>query len=203
MSIKKPIQFLKKNFSLNQVLQINNNSPNKNFKIHLERMKQKSLGMNDLHYIEKFNQNNLIMPNKLIKKHSNINYSISTRNKNFENKRDSILFSINKLNLSKINLQNNNFPKTNRFNSSSKDSTDNSNDLGHILKLRLSSNKKKRRMLSPLSFSNFSSLNGSQSNINLNINSIVNPEDLHIFNVFLIQKTKKLKYEFDNIENET
>ena len=58
-------------------------------------------------------------------------------------------------------------------------------------------------MLSPLSFSNFSSLNGSQSNINLNINSIVNPEDLHIFNVFLIQKTKKLKYEFDNIENET
>ena len=40
MSIKKPIQILKKNFSLNQVLQINNNSPNKNFKIHLERMKQ-------------------------------------------------------------------------------------------------------------------------------------------------------------------
>ncbi len=203
MSIKKSSQFLKQNFSLNQVLQINNKTPNKDLKIHLERIKQNSIGINNLHYIEKFNQKKLRLPSKLIKSHSNINSPISTRNKSSENQRKSILFSINKLNISRINLQNYNFPKTNRFSSNSKDSTDNSNDFGNIFKLRLSLNKKQRKILSPLSFSNAISFNDNENNINININNIVNPEELHIFNVFLIQKTKKLKYEFDNIENDT
>lgn len=38
--------------------------------------------------------------------------------------------------------------------------------------------------------------------IQSDIKYIETPEDMHIYNVLLLQKTKHLKYKFDNIKNE-
>ena len=38
--------------------------------------------------------------------------------------------------------------------------------------------------------------------IQTDIKNIETPEDMHIYNVMFLQKTKHLKYKFDNIKNE-
>ena len=140
----------------------------------------------------------------------NLNYPrILTRNNNyFENKKNNLISSINKLNLSSKNQSTE--PSINNVNSNSnlKESFENVNELkktNSILKIRLSSRKKQRKkMLSPLSYSNNLTMGYTNDINNIDIkhdlDNIKNPEDLHIFNVYCIQKTKNLKYKFENIE---
>ena len=203
-------QFLKKDFSLNHFVQINKKQTNHIEKINSERTRHKSSLIYTTEKEEKSNKN-LILPYKLVKRNpKNLNYPrILTRNNNyFENKKNNLISSINKLNLSSKNQSTE--PSINNVNSNSnlKESFENVNELkktNSILKIRLSSRKKQRKkMLSPLSYSNNLTMGYTNDINNIDIkhdlDNIKNPEDLHIFNVYCIQKTKNLKYKFENIE---
>lgn len=203
-------QFLKKDFSLNHFVQINKKQTNHIEKINSERTRHKSSLIYPTEKEEKSNKN-LILSYKLVKRNpKNLNYPrILTRNNNyFENKKNNLISSINKLNLSSKNQSTE--PSINNVNSNSnlKESFENVNELkktNSILKIRLSSRKKQRKkMLSPLSYSNNLTMGYTNDINNIDIkhdlDNIKNPEDLHIFNVYCIQKTKNLKYKFENIE---
>ena len=203
-------QFLKKDFSLNHFVQINKKQTNHIEKIKSEPTRNKSSLIYPTEKEEKSNKN-LILPYKLVKRNpKNLNYPrILTRNNNyFENKKNNLISSVNKLNLSSKNQSTE--PSINNVNSNSnlKESFENVNELkktNSILKIRLSSRKKQRKkILSPLSYSNNLTMGYTNdiSNIDIkhDLDNIKNPEDLHIFNVYCIQKTKNLKYKFENIE---
>ena len=203
-------QFLKKDFSLNHFVQINKKQTNHIEKINSERTRHKSSLIYPTEKEEKSNKN-LILPYKLVKRNpKNLNYPrILTRNNNyFENKKNNLISSVNKLNLSSKNQSTE--PSINNVNSNSnlKESFENVNELkktNSILKIRLSSRKKQRKkILSPLSYSNNLTMGYTNDINNIDIkhdlDNIKNPEDLHIFNIYCIQKTKNLKCKFENIE---
>ena len=211
MELKKSLQLLKKDFSFKHFIPMTNRTPRKINKMNVERTRHNSTGIKQYEYIEKINKKP-IFPYKLTQKNSNIFLYpkiISRTNIINENQKNSIITSLSILSLNKNN-QNNNEPviskKNQRYHSNPKESEINERIKSQkFIKVRYSSRKRQKKILSPLSFSNNISLIKTQNNIfdiQTDIQNIKTPEDMHIYNVYFIQKTKNLKYKFDNLKND-
>ena len=211
MELKKSLQLLKKDFSFKHFIPMTNRTPRKINKINLDRTRHNSTGIKPYENIEKIKKKP-IFPYSLSHKNANIfiyTKIISRTNIINENQKNSLITNLSILSLNK-NIQNYNEPitskKNKRYRSNSKESESNDKiKTQDLIQVRYSSRKKQKKILSPLSFSNNVSLLKTQYNIfdiQSDIKYIETPEDMHIYNVLLLQKTKHLKYKFDNIKNE-
>ena len=211
MELKKSLQLLKKDFSFKHFIPMTNRTPRKINKINLDRTRHNSTGIKPYENIEKIKKKP-IFPYSLSHKNANIFIYpkiISRTNIINENQKNSLITNLSILSLNK-NIQNYNEPikskKNKRYRSNSKESESNDKiKTQDLIQVRYSSRKKQKKILSPLSFSNNVSLLKTQYNIfdiQSDIKYIETPEDMHIYNVLLLQKTKHLKYKFDNIKNE-
>ena len=211
MELKKSLQLLKKDFSFKHFIPMTNRTPRKINQINLDRTRQNSTGIKPYENIEKKNKKQ-IFPYRLTHKNSNIFIYpkiISRTNVINENQKNSLITSLSILGLNK-NIQNNNelviSKKNKRYHSNPKElELSERIKSQELIKVIYSSRKKQKKILSPLSFSNNISLIKTQYNIfdiQTDIKNIETPEDMHIYNVMFLQKTKHLKYKFDNLKNE-
>ena len=211
MELKKSLQLLKKDFSFKHFIPMTNRTPRKINKINLDRTRHNSTGIKPYENIEKIKKKP-IFPYSLSHKNANIFIYpkiISRTNIINENQKNSLITNLSILSLNK-NIQNNNelviSKKNKRYHSNSKESESNDKiKTQDLIQVRYSSRKKQKKILSPLSFSNNVSLLKTQYNIfdiQSDIKYIETPEDMHIYNVYFIQKTKNLKYKFDNLKND-
>ena len=211
MELKKSLQLLKKDFSFKHFIPMTNRTPRKINKINLDRTRHNSTGIKPYENIEKIKKKP-IFPYSLSHKNANIFIYpkiISRTNIINENQKNSLITNLSILGLNK-NIQNNNelviSKKNKRYHSNPKElELSERIKSQELIKVIYSSRKKQKKILSPLSFSNNISLIKTQYNIfdiQSDIKYIETPEDMHIYNVLLLQKTKHLKYKFDNIKNE-